>query len=82
MLSHTDSEADSLSNLEARILKTVSVISELRSECERLRARAEQAEAAHDRAQQELEELRGERKQVRARIEKLLGQMDLVSNAG
>jgi FtsZ-binding cell division protein ZapB len=31
------------------------------------------------RFSQELEELRNERKQVKARIEKLLGQMDLVS---
>ncbi|MGI8959969.1 MAG: cell division protein ZapB [Bryobacteraceae bacterium] len=31
------------------------------------------------RLSQELDELRGERKQVKARIEKLLGQMDLVS---
>ena len=33
------------------------------------------------RLRQEIEDLRGERKQVRTRIEKLLGQMDLLSGA-
>ncbi len=33
------------------------------------------------RHDQELEDLRSERKQVKTRIEKLLGQMDLLSNA-
>jgi FtsZ-binding cell division protein ZapB len=36
-------------------------------------------EKTADRLAQELEEMRGERKQVRSRIEKLLGQLDLLS---
>jgi len=36
-------------------------------------------EAKVKQAQQELDGLRGERKQVKARIEKLLGQLDLLS---
>ena len=45
-------------------------------------AAQKEAAAANAQAQksiQELEDLRSERKQVRTRIEKLLGQMDLLS---
>jgi FtsZ-binding cell division protein ZapB len=63
---------DTLASLEQRITRAVELITNLRGENDRLR----QGLTA---AQQELEELRSERKQVKARIEKLLGQMDLVS---
>jgi FtsZ-binding cell division protein ZapB len=42
-------------------------------------AEAADAKAALAKADEELEVLRAERKQVKARIEKLLGQMDLLS---
>ncbi len=41
---------------------------------------ANQANAEADKYRAELENLKSERKQVRTRIEKLLGQMDLLSN--
>jgi hypothetical protein len=63
---------DTLASLEQRITRAVELISNLRAENEQLR----QGLAV---ARQELDELRSERKQVKARIEKLLGQMDLVS---
>jgi hypothetical protein len=63
---------DTLANLEQRITRAVELISNLRRENEQLR----QGLTA---TQQELDDLRSERKQVKARIEKLLGQMDLVS---
>jgi FtsZ-binding cell division protein ZapB len=63
---------DTLASLEQRITRAVELISNLRRENEQLR----QGLTA---TQQELDDLRSERKQVKARIEKLLGQMDLVS---
>jgi hypothetical protein len=87
-----EDETDSLSSLEERILKAVELVGTLRKENASLNDRlqatltekqtAEQS-AAQSAAQvaavtQELETLRAERKQVRGRIEKLLGQMDLL----
>ncbi len=63
---------DMLGSLEQRITHAVDLITNLRVENEQLRQR-------YTGAQRELEELRTERKQVKARIEKLLGQMDLLS---
>jgi FtsZ-binding cell division protein ZapB len=63
---------DALGNLEQRITYAVELISNLRAENEELRQR-------FTGTQRELDELRNERKQVKARIEKLLGQMDLLS---
>ncbi|MGI8744540.1 MAG: cell division protein ZapB [Bryobacteraceae bacterium] len=81
-----DVEVDSLAALEERITRAVEVVSRLRGEKDALAAQVaaaqKEAAAAHAQAQkamQELEELRSERKQVRTRIEKLLGQMDLLS---
>lgn len=76
-------EADSLADLEARILRTVELVSQLRSErdaaiAERDAARSGAGAALSEmqKLRDEVEELRGERKTVRTRIEKLLGQMD------
>jgi FtsZ-binding cell division protein ZapB len=83
---------DSLASLEELITKAVDVVSRLRSEKEALATQLETVLAERDAAQkeasaanlqaqkiaQELEDLRSERKQVRTRIEKLLGQMDLL----
>lgn len=83
-----ENDIDSLANLEERISKAVEVVARLRSEKEELHIQLEAArkEAADANVQsqkiaQELEELRSERKQVRTRIEKLLGQMDLLSTS-
>ncbi|HWZ31842.1 MAG TPA: hypothetical protein VNX18_10935 [Bryobacteraceae bacterium] len=81
-------EEDSLASLEERIRRTVELVSALRLErddavAERDDARkaAGAAMAEAQKVRQELDDLRGERKQVRTRIEKLLGQMDLLSGA-
>jgi FtsZ-binding cell division protein ZapB len=81
-----DNDLDSLASLEERITRAVDLVTQLRSEKEALENQVQEAqkEAAAANAQtqkitQELEDLRSERKQVRTRIEKLLGQMDLLS---
>jgi len=76
-LSHNDmspsqQEPDALASLEERITRAVELVTTLRAE-------KADAEAQRDAAIHELDELRSERKQVRTRIEKLLGQMDLLS---
>jgi FtsZ-binding cell division protein ZapB len=43
-------------------------------------SRAKTSDAEAEKYKAELEQLKGERKHVRNRIEKLLGQMDLLSN--
>jgi FtsZ-binding cell division protein ZapB len=65
-------ELDALASLEERITRAVELVMTLRAEKAEL-------EAQRDAVSQELDELRSERKQVRTRIEKLLGQMDLLS---
>jgi uncharacterized protein (DUF3084 family) len=90
-----EEEMDSLSSLEERITRAVELVVQLRDEKEAIVAELASATAERDaarkeasaavlqaqKAAQELEELRSERKQVRTRIEKLLGQMDLLSNS-
>jgi uncharacterized coiled-coil DUF342 family protein len=63
--------SDALSSLEERIHRTVELVATLRSE-------RDAAVADTHKLRQELEELRSQRKQARVRIEKLLGQMDLI----
>ena len=81
-------EADSLSNLEDRIRRAVELVAQLRAErdaafAERDAARSGAGAALSEmqKLRDEVEEMRGERKQVRVRIEKLLGQMDLLSGS-
>jgi uncharacterized coiled-coil DUF342 family protein len=81
-------DADALSSLEERILRTVELVTTLRAERDAAIAELDDARKAAGTAmaeaqklRQEIESLRGERKQVRTRIEKLLGQMDLLSGA-
>ena len=62
---------DALASLEDRIHRTVELVSTLRSERDAAVADARQL-------RQELDDLRSQRKQARVRIEKLLGQMDLI----
>jgi FtsZ-binding cell division protein ZapB len=88
-------DEDSLASLEERIRRTVELVTALRAErdrafeerdsalVERDAARAAAGSVTKDtqKLRQEIEELRGERKHVRTRIEKLLGQMDLLSGS-
>jgi len=84
---------DSFAALEERIVRAIEVVNQLRLEKQELMRQVEAANAERDAARQsagsalersqkmidEMEHLRTERKQVRTRIEKLLGQMDLLS---
>lgn len=76
---------DALASLEDRIRKTVELVATLRAErdaavaeLDAVKRAAGTALADAQKLRQELDTLRGERKQVRTRIEKLLGQMDLL----
>lgn len=66
-------EVDELADLEARVAKAVEIITKLRTERDSARKEAADAKAA-------LARLEDDRKSVRSRIEKLLGQIDLVSS--
>jgi FtsZ-binding cell division protein ZapB len=72
-------ELDSLAHLEERITRAVELVSQLRAQNAELQERLTAAIADRDATQAELVELRSERKNVRTRIEKLLGQMELLS---
>ena len=74
-------ELDSLGHLEERITRAVELVTSLRTEKSALESQLASAIAERDAVRQELDDLRSERKQVRTRIEKLLGQMDLLSGA-
>jgi hypothetical protein len=69
-------EVDALSSLEERIQKAVLLVAQLRQEKEAAVEAAAEAKAENERLAQEVKSLQVERKQVRARIEKLLGQID------
>jgi FtsZ-binding cell division protein ZapB len=82
------SELEALASLEERIRRAAELVSSLRAERDaalaELAISRKAAAPAHDEARAlrtELESLRGERTQVRKRIEKLLGQMDLLSGS-
>ena len=88
----SESELDSLANLEERIRRAVELVATLKAErdaalSDLAEARVAMAELAPlkkaaaeaERLHQEIDGLRVERKQVRVRIEKLLGQMDQLS---
>lgn len=74
-------ETDSLSSLEDRIQRAVQLVSRLRQEKETALAEAAEARAESVRLADEVKALHAERKQVRARIEKLLGQIDQLGSA-
>jgi len=88
-----EQETDALASLEERINRAVEAVSYLRKEKETIAGQLQSAMAERDAARkdaalaqaqaqkvaQELDDLRSERKQVRTRIEKLLGQMDLLN---
>lgn len=95
MKSVREEEADSLASLEEQILRAVEVVAVLRQEKDALARKLEEGEAERvaalqlaaeasaraDRLALELESLRGERKQVRARIEKLKDQLELLGGS-
>ncbi len=74
-------DIDALADLEERVLKAVSVVAQLKEENAALRKKLAAAMDSRTEASEELEALRTERKQVKARIEKLLGQMEQLSAA-
>ncbi len=78
-------DEDALASLKNVIRRAVDLVSTLRAErdaavaeLDAVKRAAGSALADAQKFRQELESLRGERKQVRTRIEKLLGQMDLL----
>jgi len=80
-MSVVEQETDSLSSLELRIQQAVQLVARLRAEKD---AALEQAAASRSEAARLAEEVRtlqADRKQVRQRIEKLLGQIDHLSES-
>lgn len=69
-----ESDDDALATLEERIHRAVDLVTTLRAE-------RDAAVADSRKLRQELEDLRAQRKQARLRIEKLLGQMDLLAGS-
>jgi hypothetical protein len=80
-MSPVEQETDSLRSLELRIQQAVQLVARLRAEKDAAleQAAASRAEAA--RLGEEVRTLQAERKQVRQRIEKLLGQIDQLSES-
>ena len=78
-MSPVQKETDPLASLEERITRAAELVANLRAEKADLQAQLQSTLEDRDSYRQELDELRSERKQVRTRIEKLLGQMDLLS---
>jgi hypothetical protein len=76
-----DSEVDALASLEERILRAADLVSALRAERDAAVSAAGTALAEAQKLRHELDGLRAERSQVRVRIEKLLGQMDLLGGS-
>ena len=81
-----EQEVDALAKLEERIGQAAERVLRLRREKEAAQAEREtavreaaEAKALASRLALELETLRGERGEIRSRIEKLIGQMDLLS---
>ena len=78
-MSPVETETDSLGSLEERIQQAIQLVVRLRREKEAAVAEAASARAEAARLAAELKTLHTERKQVRARVEKLLGQIDQLS---
>ncbi len=72
-------ETDSLVSLEERIQQTVQLVARLRQERDAALEQAAEAREEAARVAGEVRTLQAERKQVRARIERLLGQIDQLS---
>jgi predicted nucleic acid-binding Zn-ribbon protein len=74
-------ETDSLSSLEQRIQQAVQLVARLRVEKNAALEEAAAAGSEVARLSEQVRILEAERKQVRQRIEKLLGQIDQLSEA-
>ena len=74
-------ESDSLGSLEERIQQTVQLVTRLRQERDAALEQTAEAKAEAARLTGEVKTLQAERKQVRARIERLLGQIDQLSGS-
>jgi uncharacterized coiled-coil DUF342 family protein len=75
-MSPAEQETDSLSSLEDRIQQAIQLVMRLRQERDAAIEEAAEAKSEAERLGGELKTLQAERKQVRARVEKLLGQID------
>jgi predicted nucleic acid-binding Zn-ribbon protein len=80
-MSPVEQETDSLGSLEQRIQQAVQLVARLREEKEAALEQAAAARSEAARLDEEVRTLQLERKQVRQRIEKLLGQIDQLSEA-
>jgi FtsZ-binding cell division protein ZapB len=78
-MSPVETESDSLASLEERIQQAIQLVARLRREREAAVAEAASSKAEAARLAAEMKTLQTERKQVRARVEKLLGQIDQLS---
>ena len=78
-MSPDETETDSLGSLEERIQQAIQLVVRLRQEKDAALAEAAGAKSEAVRLAAEMKTLQTERKQVRARIEKLLGQIDQLS---
>jgi len=74
-------QLDSLSALEERIQKAAELVTQLRRQREEAVKQGEAAVREAESLRREIETLRAERLEVRKRVEKLLGQIDLLSSA-
>jgi predicted nucleic acid-binding Zn-ribbon protein len=80
-MSAIEQETDSLSSLELRIQQAVQLVARLRAEKEAALEQAAASKSEAARLAEEVRTLQAERKQVRQRIEKLLGQIDHLSES-
>jgi FtsZ-binding cell division protein ZapB len=76
-----DSGVDALAHLEERVHRAVELVAKLRAERDAAVAELARVKKAGGVSEAEAEKLRAERTQVRSRIEKLLGQLDLLSES-
>ena len=72
---------DPLASLEDRVHRAVELVATLRSERDAARAELASLKQADGAAEAEARKLRAERTQVRSRIEKILGQLDLLGES-
>jgi hypothetical protein len=78
-MSPVEHENDALGTLEERITLAIQLVARVRKEKEAALEEAAQARAEAARLAEEVKTLQSERKQVRNRIEKLLAQIDQLS---
>ena len=72
--------SDALASLEERILRAVQLVGQLRQEKEAVEAAAAELRAENKQLAEEVESLRADRGEVKTRIERLLSQLDNLSD--